>query len=278
VERFALPPIELFGVESAQLTGGASANTFFLTNWTGGGLIDGQDGVDRLVATNNVDYYLSDGKLGRGTATLEMAGIEEAELTGGDGRNTFTVDGWTGLAFIDGKGDQDAYNMLFHGLGAGKTQITDTGAFGKDVLKAVGTVGDDNLNILANGINSSGESVSFKGLEGFTVEAGDGNDVITSKSAKLDRKLAGLVLNGGLGNDSFTVTPANIKIDVDGGDPVAPTFPGDVLNVVFSGAKMSSLKFPAPGTGTFKFTNRKDLNFVSIESGRGAGGRLDLLP
>ncbi len=84
----------LSGIGTATLTGGASANSFDVSGWTGAGTIDGAGGTDTVVASNNSDFTLTNTSLARtGTTTLTLANIEAATLTGGVGANTFTVSG-----------------------------------------------------------------------------------------------------------------------------------------------------------------------------------------
>src|SRR5207245_1151497 len=42
----------LVHISNANLTGGASANTFDLTGWTGSAKLDGQGGIDTLIGPN----------------------------------------------------------------------------------------------------------------------------------------------------------------------------------------------------------------------------------
>lgn len=75
--------------------------------------------------------------------------------------------------------------------------------------------------------------------------------------------------DGKAGNDTFNVTPkAATAFFIQGGDPQFPTLPGDTLNIDFTGA--TGIVFtpgpPNTGSGTFTFTNRQQINFVSIET------------
>ena len=96
----------------ANLTGGAGANTFTVSGWTGRGTIDGSTSpgntVDRIVAVHDTDMTLTDTSLAAtGFGTLTLVGIETANLTGGASANTFDVSGWTRAATLVGGGGAD---------------------------------------------------------------------------------------------------------------------------------------------------------------------------
>src|SRR6185369_12687353 len=52
--------INLTSVEIANLTGGASANAFDVSDWTGTGTIDGVGGADIVAAAKDEDFTASD--------------------------------------------------------------------------------------------------------------------------------------------------------------------------------------------------------------------------
>ncbi len=100
--------MNLTAVEHAILTGGDSNNGFVVTDWTGTGIISGDDGWNAITASNDSDFTVTDGKLSRtGHGDLVLNGLQSAILTGGGGANTFDVIGWTGRGFLDGLGGQD---------------------------------------------------------------------------------------------------------------------------------------------------------------------------
>ena len=77
--------VNLTSIRDAQLSGSAAdlANTFTLSGWTGTASLHGDLGNDVVVATNNVNFTLTDillGRSGRGDIVLES--IEVANLTG----------------------------------------------------------------------------------------------------------------------------------------------------------------------------------------------------
>src|SRR5205823_431703 len=82
--RTGTTTLTLANIETANLTGGASANTFTVSGWTGGGTIDGAGGTDVIVSsTDAAAVTITDTSLARtGTTTLTLANIETANLTG----------------------------------------------------------------------------------------------------------------------------------------------------------------------------------------------------
>jgi hypothetical protein len=98
----------LSAIENALLTGGASANTFTVSGWTGGGSLTGGGGTDTVVASKNVSFTLSNSSLSATNGlSMSLSGIGIANLTGGAAANTFTVSGWTGTGTLTGSGGTD---------------------------------------------------------------------------------------------------------------------------------------------------------------------------
>ena len=96
------------------LTGGGGAdvllgnvldNTF--TGGPGNDIIDGRAGTDRIREVRNANFVLTDTSLVIGSETDTLTSIEEAELTGGAGANSFEVSGWTRKAWLNGAGGVD---------------------------------------------------------------------------------------------------------------------------------------------------------------------------
>jgi autotransporter-associated beta strand protein len=85
----------------------------------GGGLFfDGGTGIDRIVASADVNFTLSDLALtsSRGGA-IRFANLvgEEARLTGGVGVNTFAIRDWSGNVSIDGDLGNDLLDLVLRG-------------------------------------------------------------------------------------------------------------------------------------------------------------------
>lgn len=103
--------LTLNGFSRTRLTGGAEANTFTVSDWTGSGTLIGGGGPgspDTVVAVRDTNHTLTNTSLAStGYGTLTLSSIENAELTGGVGNNTFTVSGWTGRGTLTGGGGTD---------------------------------------------------------------------------------------------------------------------------------------------------------------------------
>ncbi len=120
-----------------------------------------------------------------------------------------------------------------------------------DTVSVIGTSGDDSVIIQPE--TPGYGLVSFVNLDGHIVSfnAAPGN----------------LSVAGGLGNDSFNVTPlAGTTISVDGQAPYS-TATGDSLTVTAPPGQTSSPSFSDAYDGTFHTTGGfGDVNFASIES------------
>jgi Ca2+-binding RTX toxin-like protein len=126
--------LTLVGIGSASLAGGASANTFNISGWTGGGSLDGGAGTDTLIesrasAATAVTMTLTDSSLVVGSeGTNHLTSIERVILRGGAGNDTLNASAFTGSAVLIGAAGDD----------------TLTGGAGRDIL--VGGLGSDTLN------------------------------------------------------------------------------------------------------------------------------------
>lgn len=112
------PTIPLADVEVANLTGGVAENTFTVAGWTGTGTLDGAGGTgDKVVFGKDATDIGLDGNgtanlTATGGPSLTLTGIEAAELTGGAGGNTFTIQNWAGKsATLAGSSGADAYKF-----------------------------------------------------------------------------------------------------------------------------------------------------------------------
>ena len=228
----------LVGIEAADLTGGASANTINSSAFTAGPVtLSGADGNDTLIGSatkNNVlngndgNDTLNGGTLadtlngGAGSDSL-VGGAANDQLNGQDGDND-TLIGGTGSDTLDGGagiGDRvvDAgnfnfvlTNVLLTGNGsdtlAGIEAATLTGGISNNTLDAsaftagnvtlIGGAGNDTL------IGGSGND-SLQGDVGNDVLKGrDGNDTLTGGNDTLAVGSDNDTLNGGNGNDTLT--------------------------------------------------------------------------
>jgi Ca2+-binding RTX toxin-like protein len=149
--------VTLIGVELAGLTGGAGADTFDLTGWTGGGSIDGGPGID-LVVSGGADFRLTNTALVRdpagSAATMRLKNVESVSLTAGAGGNKLDATGFT----------HGAVTLLG---GAGNDTLL--GGSGNDSLAGAG--GDDSL------VGGAGNDTLDGGAGTDTLDGGTGTDV-----------------------------------------------------------------------------------------------------
>lgn len=237
---FTLTPSQLFinatgtlalsSVERADLTGGNGANTFTVTDWTGGGLLTGAGGADTIVAVKNGDFTLADSSLATSDGmNLTLASVETANLTGGAGVNTFTVSGWTGGGTLLGAGGTDTVTA------------TKNNNF---------TLADASL-ATSDGMNLALVSVEFAALVGgasantFTVSGWTG----------------GGILHGQGGFDALAVTKDRDFVLADGA-----LFSTDALNLTLTSIETVKLTGGASG-------NMFDVTaYTGVASINGAGG------
>jgi Ca2+-binding RTX toxin-like protein len=129
-------------IEIADLKGGDSVNTFNLTDWSGGGSIDGNDtvaGIDYLVVSADADITLTDALLTVSTSSgsVTLTSIEIAELSGGPSVNVIDASGFSGGTEILG---WDGSDQLTGGSGHDDIQ----GGAGDDTIS--GNRGNDDLD------------------------------------------------------------------------------------------------------------------------------------
>jgi parallel beta-helix repeat protein len=208
----------LKNIQIANLTGGTGANTFNVAGWTGGGaLTAGGGGKATVVATKNANFTLSNSALSASDGlNMVLSGITVANLTGGTGANTFTVDGWSGSGTMTGGGGADT-------IAATKNTnftLSTTNLYGGDGM-ALGLSGIGAAN-LTGGAGNNIFTVSAWSGSG-TITGGAGSDSIVAvrntnftlsntvlvTSDGLNLTLAGIgtaKLTGGTGNNTFTVS------------------------------------------------------------------------
>ena len=100
--------IGLSGVTQAALTSGPSNDSFDVTGWTGSGSITGGGGFDTLISTVDADAVLTDTSLTRTNgASLVLAGIAKAIISGGASSNKLDATGFSGTAWLYGGAGND---------------------------------------------------------------------------------------------------------------------------------------------------------------------------
>jgi Ca2+-binding RTX toxin-like protein len=163
-----------FGFDS--LAGGPGND--ILRFWAGNDTFDGGDGTDKVEATGDAGWTLTDASLtGLGTTTL--VGIERAALGGGAGNNRIDASAFSGPVTLFGFAGND----------------TLIGGVGNDSLN--GGAGDDQL--IGGGGNDT-----LVGGEGFdALDGGSGDDALSGgdNSDTLTGDAGDDALDGGLGAD-----------------------------------------------------------------------------
>jgi Ca2+-binding RTX toxin-like protein len=208
----------LRGIETARLTGGASANRIDaggfsgsteLTGLAGNDVLIGGTGFDRLVESGDVNFVLTDTSL-TGLGADVLSGFEAARLTGGRRNNRLDASGFSGSVQLSGGlgndtliGSQEASILLG---GAGSDQLT--GAAGGDVM-----IGGNGLDRL---VGNGGDDLMING----TVPVYEPNwSALASILAEWDRDDIGLgqrmlnLRNGGGLNGTNRLTVTTIKDD-----------------------------------------------------------------
>ncbi len=202
----------LSSIENAELSGGASANRFDITGWTGQAELDGLGGADSLVAfaSNNENFLLSDTLLLRSIGgSIRLTSIEHAALTAGPGDNILDATNFTGPATIDGGAGS---NVLRGGSGpdqffvnAGTNDIN--GGPGLDTL--ISSADQDFVLSDLSFARADGVSATLTSIELAILTGGAGNNDINASGftgSVIFDGLGGMnTLTGGAGDDLFIV-------------------------------------------------------------------------
>jgi hypothetical protein len=318
LSRTGLGALTLAGIEVANLTGGAGANTFNASGWSGTGTLDGLGGSDTVRAINDVaDLSLTDTRLVRTSrGALTLAGIDVANLTGGAGANTFTVGGWSGTGTFDGLGGSDTVaatsdvadfvlsdtNLARTGLGtvtlAGIEIATLTGGAGANAINLAnwsgtgsfdGADGSDSvvLGPISNAVTiAAGNAADITGFSFAGVESLDGAggaNTLTNTSGSAFDAATFTVAGITIANFGIVSTPALILTSNDDSFMVTGSGSGTFSGVTYSGlATVDALS----GTDAITLTSDDDsaavvalnaattsgIAFNNIENIDGAGG------
>src|SRR5207237_4457794 len=89
--------LTLAAIGTANLTGGAAANTFTVSGWTGTGTMTGAGGSDTIIASKDTDFTLANNTLSSSDGMSQIGRASGREsVTGGAGANMFKVTEGTG--------------------------------------------------------------------------------------------------------------------------------------------------------------------------------------
>jgi hypothetical protein len=252
--------LDLVSVEQGRLTGGAGNNTLDARGFSGpvqldggagndtllGGagddtLLDGPGvntlnggpGSDTVVAAGNLNYTLTDARL-TGAGVDNLAGVENARLTGGAGNNVFVVSGWSGRAMLDGGPGSDAVlsvNDADFTLTDARLTRSTGGDFALASIETAQLVGGAGNNVLdASGF--TGATFLTGGPGDDTIRGGAGTDTLLESGnvdfVLSDTQLTGLGtdtlsglevvrLTGGAGNNLLDASAFSGRAELDGG-------------------------------------------------------------
>jgi Ca2+-binding RTX toxin-like protein len=237
----------LNSIENAILTGGAGANTFNASAFSGNVRLNGQEGDDTFLGgpgSENIqggtgtDTYIRDlTALGfAATVSLQnngilvlwqppmmpqladldlLAGVENVQLTATPNNDTIDVSGWTaGNITLDGGGGSD----ILQATVAGAVTLTDT----------------------AISFTGSSGSITFSMIEAAILTGSDGDDIMNALT------FSGQVwLKGGKGNDVLVGAKGNDILDGGEGDDVFVLAEDGVLDqdVIIGGDGNDTLNF-----------------------------------
>jgi uncharacterized protein (DUF2141 family) len=200
--------LTLSGFEVANLTGGASSNTFTISSWNGSGSLVGGGGSDVVVATRDANFTLTDASLvASNNLTMTLAGITGAALTGGTGNNSFNLSGWSGSGTINGSTGTDAIVV-----------VRDTNMTLTNTSLALAGLPTITLAAVESANLSGGDSANRLNASAFTLgtvtlQGGNGDDVLIGGAGKDS-------LSGGAGRDLLIGGGGIDTLRGDGGDDI----------------------------------------------------------
>jgi len=163
---------------------------------------DGGTGNDQIKTNANVDHSLDGESLFVGSLFVSTERVESASLVGGAAKNKFVVSNYFGNATLDGKGEDDTYEVNLHGLGSSTVAIKDTGSGGADAATVNGAGEDDTFSVTSTETARGNEKVTYdSNLETLLVNALGGADAFNVKSTGPATEL-----DGGTENDVYNVS------------------------------------------------------------------------
>ncbi len=141
--------------------------------------ITGGQGYDTVSETGDLNFTLDGGTL-TGLGTAKLKGVENVELVGGAGANTFVVSGWNGQVAFNGLGGNDL--SIINLVGGGTTDYIIVDPSGDDTVRVNGTDFEDELLVEVGRVTSGDERVLFFGVENLIVDGGAGRDRINARA------------------------------------------------------------------------------------------------
>jgi Ca2+-binding RTX toxin-like protein len=209
----------LFSIDFAELTGGASNNIFTLTGWSGDVSIDGAGGTDRIIFAADVDMALSSAGstdvllINAGTQTIAADNVERWTLSGGVGDNTIDASLYTragGYLTLNGNDGNDTIlgsinDDIINGgggddiLSGGRGYDTINGGTGNDTITETGFVSlfVTSSGLLVNYGGAVSETDSLSGVETIIADGGAGNQIFAFSGAPAG--VTSITFTGGAG-------------------------------------------------------------------------------
>ena len=193
----------------------------------GSDVVDGNDGHDVMVFNGaNIDERFEVSASGSravftrsaGTITMNLGGIEEIDTRTFGGVDTFTADNLTGTGVTDLKVDE--------GADATVDRIDVHGTDHADVITVSGSAA---TGVSVTGLPATVHLTGTDATDGFAVEAGGGDDVVTASA--LSAGVLTYSADGGDGNDVLVGSAGDDTLHGGPGDDVLNGGPGnDVLD------------------------------------------------
>jgi autotransporter-associated beta strand protein len=263
------------GLTSFALTSGNGSDTLRLETGklsfqVAGGTFsyDGGAGADRVVGVADVNWTLTASAVsssGGGSVSLTNLAGEQAELTGGASVNTFTVNGWTGTATLDGAAGTDQLSLpLLSGTVTTVDTLTLTGNVSTAASAAsLGLNGSVNLGTVTRTFTVADGSAA----QDLVIKAN------LSGSGGLTRAGAGTLVLSGMNSytGTTTVSAGTLLVNGDNSHSAVTVSGGTLGGVGTTGAVTASSGTVSPGTSPGALSVEGDL-----KSGSGATYRFEI--
>ena len=239
VSNFFQGAIDEVSIYSRALSGNEVARLFGLTpGWID---FDGGLGNDTLAATADVDYTLTETALGSSSGgRIELVGIEEADLTGGIGDSTFSID------FSAGALAADSIN-LNGGGGSDSLVVIGDGVAGGDYQPATSGPQDGSVTLASKSVNFVHLApLTVSDLADFTFVTPGSQDVLTVDSPTGDRSRVWGTSDGLSFAPLTFFNIADFTLDTGANDGATP---GDSITIDSNGLAASGLSDLTVTTG-----------------------------
>jgi hypothetical protein len=290
ITRSGSPTISFLGIENLNINGTNNADVFTIgTTPSGTTTVDGLDGgdtyniaqsalggplmvsdsgptgVDQINSTStasgeSIGIFTNQITRG-GAATIGFSGIENLNVSGTTGIDTFTVNGTpTGTTTLEGLDGGDTYNVTQSGLG-GPLAVNDSGPSGADQLTSTtGLAGGETIDITNAKVARSGEqTVTYSGIENLTVNGTLGADTFNVTSTPSGTT----TLDGLASGDTYNITQSAL------GGALAISDSGGSGNDLLSSTSLAaggesigitSSQLTRSGSQTISYTGIENLN------------------